>query len=59
MKHRAPARLVEAPLAPPIGEAACDTPRTGEIVSEIAMILALHLAVALAVVSTLAALGLG
>jgi hypothetical protein len=36
-----------------------DTPRAGTVTSEIALVLVLHLTIALAVVSTLVAFGIG
>jgi hypothetical protein len=52
--HAADARPRGDVVDPPAG-----APRANEVTSEIALILVLHLAAALAVASTLAALGLG
>ncbi len=45
--------------SPPSVEDVGATPRVGEVVSEIGLMLAIHLAVALAVVLTLTACGIG
>jgi hypothetical protein len=50
--------FLDEPLAPPI-EDSSPSPRVGEVVSEIGLLLAIHLAIALAVVLTLGACGFG
>jgi len=59
MKHRAWARPVGSQSASEIHDAAIEAPQASGVASEIAAILALHLAAALAIVLTLAALGIG